>query len=64
MQPSSQTLVLRNLPPKEAEALAKEHKKMGAKKVEMTRQPDGLFLLTVNYSDITSSNTSFSSSKS
>jgi hypothetical protein len=64
MQPSSQTLVLTNLPAKEAEALAKEHKKMGARTVEMTKQSDGLFSLKVTYSDITSSSTPFSSSAS
>jgi hypothetical protein len=44
-----QTATFTNVPNEEVEALAKEHKAMGAEKIEVTKQPDGLFSLTLTY---------------
>jgi nanoRNase/pAp phosphatase (c-di-AMP/oligoRNAs hydrolase) len=51
-QPTTQsTLTIRDVPPKEVEAMAKLHKEMGADKIEVIKQPNENFSLKVTYSD-------------
>ena len=44
----SQTATITDIPPQKVETLAKEHKEMGADKIEVIKQSDGLFSLRLN----------------
>jgi hypothetical protein len=49
-QPTTQTITIKDIPAKEVEAMAKDHKAMDADKIEVIKQSDGRFSLKVTYS--------------
>jgi hypothetical protein len=49
-QPPSQTVTIRDIPADRVDALAKDHKEMGADKIEVIKHLDGNFSLKVTYS--------------
>ena len=52
--PPSQTATFTDIPADQIDALAKEHKEMGANKIEVIKQSNGLFSLRLTYSSSSS----------
>jgi hypothetical protein len=42
-------LVMKDVPPEKVDDLIQKHVKMGARKIEQTKQPDGKFSVTLVY---------------
>jgi len=44
-------LVMKDVPPEKVDDLVQKHKKMGARKIEQSKQSDGNFSVTLVYED-------------
>jgi hypothetical protein len=50
MQSQPQSLLLSDIPATDIDAVARDHKEMGADKIEVIKQANGLFSIKVTYS--------------